>query len=397
VLTQSFADAVLEAEKIITGAPHIQSAQDLAEGYDYLAGSISASLHLAWAYQRDFPYFVQSTGPYTKMGLDNPDALYLHSYLRDDAEYVITGRRGTTKDLSFQVLNGDYSPVDVPDSLAAFDDRELDIAADGSFELRFGPPRPNSGRQHADRNYFTLAPGSAMLAVREVYSDWAAEQRGTLRIQRADKIGQAPEPAGEALLAKRYGVAGKILLSRLRTFLAFPEWFYLNEPVNTMTAPRRTPGGLASQFSSAGHFDLTPDQAMIVTVPDAGPDVAPYQGIQLGSMWYVSLDYINHQTSLTADQARKDPDGRLRFVITQDDPGIANWLELTGRRRGYVQIRWQRLSRDLGPEYGPQVEVVPAASLPDVLPHYEQARLAPGEYEERIAARQAAVAGRMLG
>jgi hypothetical protein len=392
VLTQSFADAVLEAEKIITGAPHVQSAQDLAEGYEYLAGSIQASLHLAWAYQRDFPYFVQSTGPYTKLGLDNPDALYLHSYLRDDAEYVITGRRGSTRDLSFQVLNGDYSPVDVPDSLAAFDDREIDIAADGSFELRFGPPR-----EDVPPNYFTLGPGSAMLAVREVYSDWATERRGTLRIQRADKIGQAPEPADEALLAKRYGVAGKILLSRLRTFLAFPEWFYLKEPVNTMTAPRRTPGGLASQFSSAGHFDLAPGQAMIVTVPDAGPEVAPYQGIQLGSMWYVSLDYINHQTSLTADQARTDPDGMLRFVITQDDPGVANWLELTGRHRGYVQIRWQRLPRDLGPEYGPQVEVVPAASLPDALPYYEQARLAPGEYAARIAARQAAVADRMLG
>ena len=75
-----------------------------------------------------------------------------------------------------------------------------------------------------------------------------------------------------------------------------------------MTPPRPTPGGLATQFSSVGHFDLGDDQAMIVTVPAAGRDVAPYQGIQLGSMWYVSLDYINHQTSLTADQARIDPD-----------------------------------------------------------------------------------------
>jgi hypothetical protein len=392
MLTQSFADAVLEAEQVIAGAGHVQSAQDLAEGYDYLAGSIQASLHLAWAYQRDFPYFVQSTGPYTKLGLDNPDALYLHSYVREDAEYVVTGRRGSTRDLSFQILGGDYSPVEVPDSLTAFDDRGIDIGADGSFELRFGPPRPD-----APRNHFALGPGSAMLVVREVYSDWATERRGTLRIQRADKIGQAPPPPDEALLAKRYTVAGKILLSRLRTFLAFPDWFYLNEPVNTMTAPRRTPGGLASQFSSAGHFDLAPDQAMIVTVPDAGRELAPYQGIQLGSMWYVSLDYINHQTSLTADQARRDPDGKLRFVLTQADPGVANWLELTGRRRGYVQIRWQRLARDLGPEHGPTVEVVPAASLADALPYYDQARLAPGEYAARIAARQAAVAERMLG
>jgi hypothetical protein len=136
---------------------------------------------------------------------------------------------------------------------------------------------------------------------------------------------------------------------------------------------------------------------MIVTVPAASKDVAPYQGIQLGSMWYVSLDYINHQTSLTADQARTDPDGMLRFVISEQNPGVANWLELTGRTRGYVQIRWQRLTRDLTPEDGPQVEVVPVGSLAQRLPHYEQARITPADYTARIAARQAAVASRMLG
>ena len=391
-LTQPFADAVLEAEKIITSAPHVQTEQDLAEGYDYLAGSIRSSLQLAWAYQRDFPYFAQSTGPYTKLGLDNPDTLYFHAYLRDDAEYVVTGRRGTTADLSFQVLAGDYSPVEVPDSLSAFDDREVEIAGDGTFELRFGP-----ARAHPGRGYVTLGPGSAMLLVREVYSDWGTERRGTISIRRADRRGSAPPAADTSALAKRYGVAGKILLSRLRTFLAFPEWFYLKLPVNTMTEPRPTPGGLATQFSSAGHFDLGEDQAMIVTVPAAGQKTAPYQGIQLGSMWYVSLDYINHQTSLTADQARTDPDGQMRFVISERDPGLVNWLERTGHRRGYVQIRWQRLSRVLGPQDGPQVEVVPVDDLARALPYHEQARITPQRHAQRIAARQAAVAERMLG
>ena len=34
LLTQPFAEALAEAEKIITSAPHIASEQDLAEGYD---------------------------------------------------------------------------------------------------------------------------------------------------------------------------------------------------------------------------------------------------------------------------------------------------------------------------------------------------------------------------
>jgi hypothetical protein len=134
-----------------------------------------------------------------------------------------------------------------------------------------------------------------------------------------------------------------------------------------------------------------------VTVSAAGAKTAPYQGIQLGSLWYISLDYINHQTSLNTRQARIDPDGRMRFVVAERDPGLANWLECTGHRRGYVQIRWQRLARDLGPEDGPQVEVMPAAELSRRLPYFEQARVTPGQYRQRIAARQAAVAERMLG
>jgi hypothetical protein len=236
-----------------------------------------------------------------------------------------------------------------------------------------------------------------MLIVREVYSDWATEQRGTIAIRRADTTGSAPPPPQTSALAKRFGVAGKILISRLQTFLAFPQWFYLKLPVNTLTEPRSTPGGLTTQFSSVGHYDLDDDQAMIITVPAASRQVAPYQGIQLGSMWYISLDYISHQTSLTADQARPDPDGKLRFVISERDPGLANWLECTGHRRGYIQLRWQRLSRDLLPDDGPEVEVVKADELATRLPHYERARITRAEYADRIASRQAAVARRMLG
>jgi len=79
------------------------------------------------------------------------------------------------------------------------------------------------------------------------------------------------------------------------------------------------------------------------------------------------------------------------------NPGLANWLECTGHRRGYVQIRWQRLTRELGPGDGPRAEVVKFADLAGALPYYEQSRVTPTEHAGRIAARQAAVAARMLG
>ena len=385
-LTQAFAAAITEAEQIIATAPLAQTEQDQREGYDYLAGMIRQALAGAWAYDKDFPYFVRSATPYTKVGLDNPDTLYFSANIRDDAEYVVTGRRGTTTDLSFQILNGNYTPAEVPDSLNAFDDRDIVIDADGGFELRFGPPRADAGP-----NYFVLGPNASMLLAREVFSDWTATP-GRLRIQRVDRIGIAPPPPPPELPAKRLAAAAKSLLTQLKTFLAFPEWFYLKLPVNTMTEPRLTPGGLATQYSSVGHYELDDDQALIVTVPVSD---APYQGFQLGTMWYLSMDFSNHQTSLTADQARHDPDGKIRFVVAERDPGVANWLECTGHRRGYLQIRWQRTSREFTPADGPTVELVPFGEVAAHLPHDQS--VTPDEWRARIAARQAAVADRMLG
>src|SRR3954462_9630414 len=103
--------------------------------------------------------------------------------------------------------------------MPSLDARAIEIAGDGTYELRFGLARP-PGRP----NYFALGPGSAMLLVREVFSDWAGERPGEIRIHRADTLGSAPPPVTPEKMAKRYDVAGRMLLSRLRTFLAFPEW-----------------------------------------------------------------------------------------------------------------------------------------------------------------------------
>ncbi|MEC3958373.1 hypothetical protein VMT65_35440 [Nocardia sp. CDC153] len=388
-LTDPFIAAVTEAEKLIATADFIRDPHDLAEGYDYLQGSIAAVLQLSRAHGTSHPYFVSSTGPYTKMGLDNPDTLYYHATVEPNAEYLLTGVRGSTVDLSFQVLKGDYTATDVPNGDDAFDDRRLQINEDGSYQLRFGPPKDNP-----EPNYFVLGEGASMLAVREVYGDWNAERKGSIRIERVDTIGTPPVEAGVEQLRKRYRAAGRMLLTRVHTWFNFPKWFYLNLPVNTLTEPRLTPGGLSTQYSSVGHFELEDDQALIITVPKSD---APYQGFQLGSRWYISLDYVNHQTSLNHRQAQVDPDGMIRMVVSARNPGIANWIETTGRKLGILQFRWQRVGRVITPEDGPTIELVPFDKVAERLPHYEHNRIDEAGWRERIANRQRAFAERMLG
>ncbi|GAA4680953.1 hypothetical protein [Gordonia humi] len=388
-VTKPFTDAIAEAEALVASARFAESDADRAEGLDYLAGGISSILQLARTHSKSHPTFVTSTGPYAKMGLDNPDTIYYHATVEPDATYIVRGVRGSTADLSFQVLRGDYTPTNVPGGDDAFDDRRIPIADDGSFQITFGPAVPDPAP-----GYFVLGEGSSMLAVREVYSDWAVQRRGSVTIERVDTVGTAPDDLTEARAARRYAIAASMLKARINTWFNFPKWFYLDEPVNTFTAPRTTPGGLSTQYSSVGHFDLPAGRAMVVTVPRSD---APYQGFQLGSLWYISLDYVNHQTSLNSTQAQVDPDGMIRMVISDRDPGVANWIETTGRRRGILQFRWQRVDGPVGLELGPNCVVVDDADVPDHLPFHEQNRIDADGWAQRIAERQRAFAWRMLG
>jgi hypothetical protein len=368
-------EAIAEAEKLVREAPHIESEADLLEGLQYLAGCIAGCTHLAFDYERDHPFLQSGTGPFTKMGLDNPDTLYFGTRVRAGYEYVVTGVRGSTTDLSFQLLGGEYTDANVPNSETAFDDRKLDIASDGSYEWRFVPE------------------ANAQLVIREVYNDWSA-RRGTVRISRSDTAGTAPPVLTRELIEKRYATAGKQLVQRVKTWLQFPQWFYMKIPVNTMVAPRLTPGGLATQYSSAGHFDLAADQALIITLPVTD---APYLGFQLGSMWYISLDYINHQTSLNGVQAQPDPDGMIRIVVSDQSPGVANWVETLGHRKGFLQFRWQRVSRPLTESDGPSVEQVALDEVASKLPYFETNAISDEDWRARIALRQQQIADRMVG
>ena len=389
-VTGPFTDAITQAQTLIANADFALTEADLAEGFDYLAGSIAATLQLARARSRTHPGFVTSTGPTTKIGLDNPDTLYLHADIEPNATYRVWGRRGSTTDLSFQVLRGDYTPSEVPGGDDAFDDRRIPINSHGTFEITFGP---DLSAASARDDYFALGDGASMLAVREVYSDWS-QRRGEIAIERVDTVGSAPADLDLARVQRRYATAGKMLLARLNTWFNFPKWFYLDEPVNTFTPPRLTPGGLSTQYSSVGHFRLLPGEAMIITVPKSA---APYQGFQLGSMWYISLDYVNHQTSLNSAQAQVDRDGMIRLVLAHENPGVANWIETTGHEVGIMQFRWQRTDVPIPPEQGPTAQVVDAGDIADHLPYLDDNRLDPAGWAARIALRQRGFAERMLG
>ena len=95
------------------------------------------------------------------------------------------------------------------------------------------------------------------------------------------------------------------------------------------------------------------------------PGDADYQGVELGNLWFVSLEYETRTSSLTRHQGE---DGLYRFVVLGQDPGIPNWLDSEGRSRGLIMLRWQGLSEAQDASRQPSARIVPIGRVRQDLP-----------------------------
>jgi hypothetical protein len=139
-------------------------------------------------------------------------------------------------------------------------------------------------------------------------------------------------------------------------------------PVNTLTPPLdpSISGGVKERWMAFGHFDLTDDEALLITTRPSGAD---YQGIQLTDMWFASLEYANAQSSLSADQAWRGSDGAFHFVIAARDPGVQNWLDTQHFRQGVILLRYDGMrGKEIPQADWPRAQKVKLSELRNYLP-----------------------------
>ncbi|PRC59315.1 hypothetical protein C6A85_24065, partial [Mycobacterium sp. ITM-2017-0098] len=71
--------------------------------------------------------------------------------------------------------------------------------------------------------------------------------------------------------------------------------------------------------------------------------------------------------------------------------------ETLGHRKGFLQFRWQRVSRELTEADGPTVELVDVDQVASVLPNYASNKISEEDWRARIALRQKQIGERMVG
>lgn len=347
--------ARLEAE--LAGTRAGRNPDDSSDLTDYLAGLTHCCALYAANDSPDRPRVLWNLYPGAEAGLPNPDTVYKYVTVSPDHRYEITGRRGTSADLTFQVDDaGPEHAGRLNRNLGLLAEPDLHVLPDGTFTITAGPDEAQ-GRP----NHLHLPPGARRIMIRDTMSDWS-QTPTSLAVRRVGGAPVGPEPGLDELADR----AAAFLASAAPLWVRIPEQYNYVHPPNTLPPARPTgAGGLQSQYVTTGTFSLTDDEALVVT---AGQGTASYLGFQVGSNWYVDYDYRSHTSSLTSAQAAPNPDGSYSWVIALRDPGHANWIDPVGHHEGLTLMRWQGLTAPLAPDNSPRVTRVALADLTAALP-----------------------------
>jgi hypothetical protein len=263
----------------------------------------------------------------------NPDDTYTIAPVRGDKRYRIVGERGSVHLLTLDIGRGIMGTTDeIHPPLGQFDFDELEIDANGRFELLLSSERPAG---HTG-NWLPLAPQADFVMVRQRSYDWGTERDARIAIECLDSpplkpvmdAGRIAERTGALMAyAERLSRRWLVHMQQLRQRLQ-PNVFEFHA----------FGGGLVKQAYWQALFDFAPDEALILETEM--PERHRYWNVQLNDALFNTLDYVYRQSSLNGHQAQIDADGRFRAVLSHSDPGVANWLDVCGSNRGTVIGRW---------------------------------------------------------
>lgn len=335
---QAFATELGAFSRLVSEAPMPQTEQVQAEGYRTLVRYLSNKIERNFeSSDPDFPRLLRMPNSIARIGWDNPDNIYLSAPVRGDHSYRISGNIGSANFVSFNVYNGFVGQGMRSDvrSIGSLQRADLKTDAAGNFELILSPD-PHPG------NWIKLEKGAQILTIRQVFNDWTTEKPASLDLVNLTTQGTYPKPYDAAQLKAQLKAAVD-QTSELRAFFnqAHARLFADDSNVNIVRPPLLKGPGLGMDDprnrTSSGHFRLAKGEALLLTVP---PSQCAYTNIQIGNMWWESLDYANRQTHLNGKMTNADADGMTRYVISSEDPGVPNWLDTDGHDEGTLFMRW---------------------------------------------------------
>ena len=368
---------------LATWRPDVASEAEVQD-MNKLALSILACGYLCNVYtDARRPVFMPLWNYACNQGGPNPDYVYLNAEIDGAGVYELVGRRGTVRFVEItQQAPGMMTSLKGVERKMRFnaithDLDDLTIADDGSFRVVLSVERPED--HHGD--WWQLNPEVGKLLMRKCACDWNTEIDAQVAINRLDDAGEDMQPAE---IARRFSEMGDWIKGMIDFDMELVRYYREHHGINVLLRSQwiQQGGGLATkQAYYDGIHEIGDDEALVVEFPV--PVDCYYWQILVADDRFSTVDWVNRQSSLNDAQARIDPDGWFRGVVSKQDPGVHNWLDKADWPWGILQARFYRAA-----EY-PEAKVtkVPVA---DVLEHLPKGTpvLTPAEREVQLRHRR---------
>jgi len=304
----------------------------------------------------------------------NPDTIYLYAPLRGDLTYKVSGNRGTCYQLLFSTQKGFAGFTDTYAGMAdivTFDDKDFKVGPDGEFEIVFSARRPDGYKG----NWKPITAQTDTMMVRYVSQDWIKERDPQLSIECLDKVQPKKRLSPEEIIDR---------IKKMALFPANMDRLFFgqqNDVKNRLGTNRFEIQNLVGfQFYWPAAFEFSPGEALIVETEL--PEKRPYWNLQLNDPYFNAVEYVYRLSSINGATGRPSVDGKLRAVVSLEDPGVPNWLDTAGYTEGTLWGRWY----DCSSTPLPTIKRVPLKDLRKHLPK-DTPVITPEQRDEELRAR----------
>ena len=199
-----------------------------------------------------YPTLKRLFDSYWPLGNSNPDCTYFHATVSPQHDYRIFGKRGTSRIVEVQLMDGHFVAGPAHKSMGTL--QKIQADANGDIEVILSAT-PKPGR------WMKLSPGVSWLYLRQYYYDWETEIPADLVIERIGATYPAPVITNAELTQR---------IDRLIDWI--PTWYrHLTKRVEGYYEARKdalyfmiSTAGMDGLSYGKGWFDIRADQAVIV-------------------------------------------------------------------------------------------------------------------------------------
>jgi len=332
------------------------------EGYKALLAAVADNYINQLRFDRKRPECLPTLGPGFNYGASNPDFLYKVIQLEPGVSYRVWGQRGDAELIDVQQMASWFGQSKEDGKRAAtaltnelFDEKNLTFDDQGNFDfILSADQRPG--------DWWQLRPGVTTLFIREYFTDY--ERQGRPSTFHADKLAAVDEgatiPGSDEAADALHAVARA--LGDVGFSFAMPTNFAGFGDNRFREISFGAAAGANDQRYFQARFNLNPTEALVGTwvVP---PDYL-YWGITLYDDALRMLNFGARQVNLNHALATVGGDRLFTFVISHEDLGVADWLDVDGHTQGFVMLRTKGC---LAVET-PSLKLMSTAELRDRLP-----------------------------